>query len=196
MTDKPTLAQKILAKKGVKVPGTEVPAKEEIPPFKTVTSMPNVSEGQKDEVVFDLRPEGKKAPKSERAPKEKPPKPRKPSTPPRETITYACGHSHGIRHITDQKCPECRQKPRVDQRKGPKVRAEDEGRWPDGTKVETTYDAQRQIHFGRLFVYVEPGRQDTLAIFNDEASGIELLMRKLGAQYRAWKANQTGEQTV
>lgn len=96
---------------------------------------------------------------------------------PNSKLSYSCGHLAGVRQITDQECPECRTKRRVNRRKAQAKKQkvmtpDDSGRLPDGTTINGSYDAARRMW--NLQIITPYG------VFDGEGTGIHRLMMQVG----------------
>lgn len=96
---------------------------------------------------------------------------------PDSRLAYSCGHTVGVRQVTDQECPECRAQRRVNKRKSQakKQKAmapDDSGRLPDGTTINGSYDAARRLW--NLQIITPDG------VFDGEGSAIHKLMMEVG----------------
>ena len=96
---------------------------------------------------------------------------------PNSKLSYSCGHTVGVRQITDRECPECVAKRRVNRRKAQakkqrELAPDDSGRLPDGTTINGSYDAARRMW--NLQVITPDG------VFEGELSSIHRLLMMLG----------------
>ena len=91
---------------------------------------------------------------------------------------------HDKRETMERQAANERRKAKAAARAGKPKRnpLEDNGRLPDGSVIEATYDAATQTWSGRLIVGRGEGHQIT---YTGSASGIEGLCRKLGMQHFA-----------
>lgn len=128
----------------------------------------------------------------------KPPKPPKPAGGPKPMVVFSCGHQKPVAAFKGGACGECRNKAQRERNarrraeaaaREPKLKLDDKGRLPDGSRFEVAYDGAKVCWSGTLAVRFGPELSD-VRTFSGTAGGVEHLLRDLARQFREWAAAQ------